>query len=542
MLGNRKRLVAVGGVAALLLVAACGSNRSTGSSGGSGGSSSASFTLGTTDTVTAIDPAGSYDLGSSTLQYSIFQTLVTIPAGQTTPVGDAAQSCTYGDPSTLTCKLKPGLKFSNGDALTSSDVKFSFQRALAIGDPNGAAIYLLGDIAATDKAGNVTGLAKGAIDTPDDTTVVFHLNKPDVTFEYILTYPGTGAIVDEQVFPADKKIADADVIGSGPYKLSQYKAGQQAVLEKNGNYSGDREGKAAQIFISYYQQATDLKLAVQSGEIDVAWDTLGPTDITALKSDSNVTVAQGAGAAIRYWVWNNASGPGKELAVRKAAAYIIDRNAIAKNAYENTVKPLYSIVPPGLPGQTDSFKSTYGSSPDIAAAKKALSDAGISTPVTITMGYTPTHYGPNTVDEATEFSRELEASGLFKVSLKSVEWTQYQTIYKQGAYDLWILGWYPDYLDTDDYLSPFLVNGGFFGNGYKSDQANQLVADEQGSTSTATRISDFQKLQALAAKDVPFIPSWVGNNIAVYRSGMQGVEQTLDPAYIFRLWTISKSS
>jgi peptide/nickel transport system substrate-binding protein len=541
MLGNRTRIVAIGGAAVLLLsLAACGSNR-TDTSGGNSSSSGKSFTMGTTDTVTAIDPAGSYDLGSSTLQYSIFQNLLTIPAGQTTPVGDAAQSCTYGNPSTLTCKLKPNLKFSNGDALTSADVKYSFQRALAIGDPNGAAIYLLGDIAQTNKAGNVTGLRKGAIDTPDPSTVVFHLSKPDVTFQYILTYPATGAIVDQQVFPADKKLADDQVIGSGPYKLAQYKAGQQAVLQINPNYNGDRVGKAPEIFISYYQDATDLKLAIQSGEIDVAWDTLGPTDITALKSDGNVTVAQGAGAAIRYWVWNNANGPGKELAVRKAAAQLMDRAAIVKNAYDNTVTPMYSIVPPGLPGMTESFKTAYGASPNVAAAKKTLSDAGIKTPVSITMGYTPTHYGPNTVDEATEYSRELQASGLFKVSLKSAEWTQYQTIYKQGAYDLWILGWYPDYLDTDDYLSPFLVDGGFFQNGYKSALADRLVAQEQGTTNTATRLAAFKKLQDLAAKDVPFIPTWVGNNTAVYRAGLSGVKQTLDPAYIFRLWTISKS-
>ena len=88
------------------------------------------------------------------------------------------------------------------------------------------------------------------------------------------------------------------------------------------------------------------------------------------------------------------------------------------------------------------------------------------------MGYTPTHYGPNAVDEATEFKRQLEDSGLFKVDLKSTEWEQYQTIYKEGAYDLWMLGWFPDYPDADDYLSPFLVDGGFFQNGYQNDEVN----------------------------------------------------------------------
>lgn len=535
---RRSRYLALGSSVAVvaLLTAACGSNRD--DDGGSG--ASGSYTMGTTDTVTAVDPAGSYDLGSSTLQYSIFQTLLTIPAGSTTPEGDAAESCEYSDPQTFTCKLQSGLKFSNGHELTSSDVKFSFERSLTIADPNGASIYLLGDISATDADGNVTGLDPAAIETPDDTTVVFHLNKPDVTFESLITYPGVGAIVDEEVFPMDKKLADDQVIGSGPYKLSQYKAGEQATLEVNDNYVGDREPKSAQVFVRYYTDSSGLKLAVENSEIDVAWDTLGPTDLTALSQDDSLTVEAGAGAAIRYWVWRVDKGAGADLAVRQAAAQIIDRPAIAKNAYEDTVTPLYSIVPPGMGGSTEAFKDAYGSAPDVAGAEKTLSDAGISTPVSITMGYTPTHYGPNAVDEATEFKRQLEDSGLFTVELKSAEWEQYQTIYKQGAYDLWILGWFPDYPDADDYLSPFMVDGGFFQNGYQNDEVNTLAAHELASTDQDTRYADFAEMQDIAAADVPFIPSWVGNNTAVYADGMSGVKETLDAAYIFRLWTISK--
>lgn len=536
---EKKKILALGSSVALvsMVTAACGSNRD--DSGGS--SASGSYIMGTTDTVTAIDPAGSYDLGSSTLQYSLFQTLLTIPAGSTTPVGDAAKSCEYSDPQTFTCTLQPGLKFSNGDELTSSDVAYSFERELTIADPNSAAV-LLGDIADTDAAGAMTGMTKGAIETPDDTTVIFHLNRPDVTFASLITYPGTGAIVDEDVFPADQKLADDKVIGSGPYKLSQYKAGEQAVLEVNDNYVGDRTPKTAQVFISYFQESSALKLAVQNGDIDVAWDTLGPTDLTALAQQSNLTVAKGAGAAIRYWVWRVDKGAGTELAVRQAAAQIIDRAAIAKDAYEGTVTPLYSIVPDGLGGATEAFKDAYGAAPDIAGATQTLSDAGVSTPVPITMGYTPTHYGPNAVDEAQAFKRQLEASGLFTVDLKSVEWEQYQTIYKQGAYDLWMLGWYPDYPDADDYLSPFMVDGGFFQNGYKNPEVNALASHELATADTKVRYADFAKMQDIAATDVPFIPSWVGNNIAVYGTGMQGVEETLDPAYIFRLWTLSKSS
>jgi peptide/nickel transport system substrate-binding protein len=537
----RTKLLAVAGAGALAVaLAACG-----GSSDSSGGTSSASgvgspWILGTTDTVTALDPAGSYDLGSSTLEYNLYQTLVTVPPNSTQIVGDAAKSCTYDNPTTLTCKLNPGEKFSNGDALTSADVKYSFERAIKIQDANGAAIYLLGSITDTAKDGTVT-LNKGAIETPDDSTVVFHLDHPDTTFQYVLTYPGAAAIVDQDVFPADKKLADDQIIGSGPYQLSQYKAGDQAVLELNSNYSGPNPGKTSQVFVKYYSEPSALKLAAKSGEVDVAWRSLAPTDIAELKGDSNVTVATGKGSEIRYWVWKVDGPVGKQLAIRQAAAQLIDRDAIAKDAYDGTVDPLYSIVPPGYAGSNEAFKTQYGG-PDKAKAAKILKDAGISTPVNLTVGWTPTHYGPSTEDEANELQRELDSSGLFKVTLKSTEWEQYQTIYKQGAYDLFILGWFPDYPDGDDYLSPFLVDGGFFQNGYTNPKANKLVAEEQGTSDQKKRQQIFGQLQDIAAKDVPFIPSWVGQNTAVYGAGMKGVEDTLDPSFIFRFWLVTKDS
>jgi peptide/nickel transport system substrate-binding protein len=254
-----------------------------------------------------------------------------------------------------------------------------------------------------------------------------------------------------------------------------------------------------------------------------------------------VTVAEGEGAEIRYWVWKVDGQVGKDVAVRQAAAQIIDRDAIAQNAYDGTVEPLYSIVPPGFPGQVNAFQEKYGAA-DPAAAKQILTDAGIQTPVDITLGYTPTHYGPNAVDEANEFQRQLEGSGLFNVELKSAEWEQYQTIYKEGAYDLFMLGWFPDYPDADTYLSPFMVDGGFFQNGYSSEQANQLVAEQQGTADQAAREDAISQLQQLAAEDVPFIPSWVGKNIAIYGEGVEGVEETLDPAFIMRFWTLSKNA
>jgi peptide/nickel transport system substrate-binding protein len=182
----------------------------------------------------------------------------------------------------------------------------------------------------------------------------------------------------------------------------------------------------------------------------------------------------------------------------------------------------------------------YGTAPDPDAAKATLEEAGIKTPVKLTLGYTPTHYGPNAVDEANEFAGQLEAGGLFDVSTEDAEWEEYQTLYKQNAYDLFILGWYPDFLDADNYLSPFVRDGGFFQNGYSSDEVNSLLDQELGETDEAARDEEIGQLQDIVAQDVPLIPSWNGQNVAVATSAMSGVEETLDPTYIFRFWEISK--
>ncbi|MCW2796655.1 ABC transporter substrate-binding protein [Nocardioides sp.] len=539
MNGKKKNVLALVGAGVLLVsLAACGgdNNGDNGSGGSGGGADGTPWILGTTDPVTAVDPAGSYDFGSWNMQYNIFEQLVSIPAGGDTPVGDAAKSCDYDNPTTVTCTLRSGLTFSNGDALTSSDVMFSFKRNIEIADPNGSSV-LLGAISNGDEKSPT--LADGAIETPDDTTVVFHLNQPDLTFIKVLS-TATSSIVDEEVFPADKLLADDAVIGSGPFVLSQYKPGEQAVFEANTAYDGPRAAQASQVFVKYYSDPAPLKTDVENGAVDIAWRTLSPTDLTSLEDGGKVDVVRGKGSEFRYWVWQLNNDVAKDTATRQAAAQIIDRDAIAQNAYDGTVAPAYSIVPPGFGGQKDSFQEKYGE-PSVDAAKKILDDAGIATPVKITLGYTPTHYGPNAVDEANEFADQLNSSGLFEVKTQDAEWEEYQTLYKEGAYDLFILGWYPDFLDADNYLTPFIRDGGFFANGYTNDKVNTLLDQELGETDEAARNDEIGQLQDIVAEDVPLIPSWNGQNVAVASKSMSGVADTLDPTYIFRFWMISKS-
>ena len=112
--------------------------------------------------------------------------------------------------------------------------------------------------------------------------------------------------------------------------------------------------------------------------------------------------------------------------------------------------------------------------------------------------------------------------------------------FTKGTYYFYGLGWFPDFLDADNYLSPFIRDGGFFANNYSNEEVNSLLDKEIGETDETARNEEIGQLQDIVAEDVPLIPSWNGQNVAVANSSMTGVEETLDPTYIFRFWMISK--
>ncbi len=518
-MSNVRRLGIAASLAALAIAATgCG-----GSTGGGG-----TIIRGTTDQPISYDPAGAYDLPSYDVIYNVYQNLLTIPAGGNKPVPEAAQSCDFTNPTTYECTMKDGLKFSDGDPLDAKDVKFSFDRNVAIEDPNGAS-SLLANLKSTD--------------APDDKTVIFHLKAPDATFPFVLTV-ASFAIVDDSDFPKDKLQPSDKVDGSGRYTVASYQPGQQTVLEKNPEYSGDDPAENDRVIVQYFDKPSALKLAVQQGDVDIAYRSLSPTDIDSLRNASGVNIVEGNGTEIRYMVFNEQLQPGtddaQKLAIRKAVAYTIDRQAIADNVYDGTVQPLYSMVPQGLQYATEPFKDLYGESPDVAAAKQELQKAGVDTPVPLEIWWTPTHYGTSSGDEYAEIKHQLDSSGLFDVTLKSTEWNQYSTSAFTDKYPIYELGWFPDYPDANDYTSPFYAKDSFLNDHYENPKIDKLLAEEAASTDPAERAKELAEIEKIGAEDAPTIPVWQGKQEAAVRDGIHGVEDTFDPSFIFRYWLISK--
>ncbi|GAA2844019.1 peptide/nickel transport system substrate-binding protein [Leucobacter komagatae] len=532
--------VALAGAAALLLSScASGGDNAGGNGGGSGGGS---ITVGTTDVVTALDPAGSYDNGSFAVMTNVYPFLLNHEIGSSDVAPDIAESAEFTSPTEYTVKLKAGLKFANGNDLTSSDVKHSFDRQVAIADPSGPSSLL----ANLDK-----------VEAVDDTTVVFHLKDGnDQTFPQVLSTP-VAPIVDEDVFPADKLATDEEIVKgkafAGQYTLENFKKNDLASYKAYDGYQGQwGAAKTADVNVKYFANETNLSQAMETKAIDVAFRSLSATDTEKLGKTDGLKLVDGPGGAIRYIVFNfdtqpfgaktPDADPAKALAVRQAAADLIDRQKIATQVYKDTFTPLYSPVAQGFTGATDAFQELYGDKqggPDAAAAKARLEAAGITEPVTLQLQYNPDHYGDASAEEYALVKQQLEADGVFKVDLQSTEWGQYSEDFPKDAYPMYQLGWFPDFSDADNFLTPFFENGGFFNNHYNSATTNELIAKERVETDADARTKLIEDTQAEVAKDVPMIPLLQGTQVAVTTDAIDGV--VLDGSFKFRLGTITKN-
>ena len=529
--------VAIAGTA-MLLLSSCASGDGNGGSGGGGGGA---VTVGTTDVVTSLDPAGSYDNGSFAVMTNVYPFLLNHEIGSSDVAPDIAESAEFTSPTEYTVKLKAGLKFANGNDLTSSDVKHSFDRQVAIADPSGPS-SLLSNL--------------DSVDAVDETTVVFNLKVgDDQTFPQILSTP-VAPIVDEDVFPADKVATDDEIVSgkafAGQYTLENFKKNDLASYKAYDGYEGLwGAAKTADVNVKYFANETNLSQAMETKAIDVAFRSLSATDTEKLGNTDGLKLVDGPGGAIRYIVFNLDTQPfgaksdspdeAKALAVRQAAADLIDREKIASQVYKDTFTPLYSPVAQGFTGATESFKELYGNKQggaDVAAAKARLEAAGVTEQVTLQLQYNPDHYGDASAEEYALIKQQLEADGLFKVDLQSTEWGQYSEDFPKDAYPMYQLGWFPDFSDADNFLAPFFLEGGFFNNHYNSTVTNELIKKEQVTTDADERTQVIEDTQAEVAKDVPMIPLLQGTQVAVTTDAIDGV--VLDGSFKFRLGTITK--
>ncbi|MFE0787536.1 ABC transporter substrate-binding protein [Streptomyces mutabilis] len=487
--------------------------------------------VGTTSAPSTLDPAASWD-GSWELFRNVYQTLLSYPNGATAPEPDAAENCAFTDSTNQVyrCELRKGLTFSNGEPLDAQAVKHSIDRIKNI-DVNGGPAGLLGTLE--------------RVQAPSEREVVFHLDKPDATFPFVLATPAM-SIVEPGSYPADALREDGGIVGSGPYTLQSYEDGERAELVRNDRYKGFAERHNEAVTIRYFKDSAGMVKALRGGEIQVTYRGLAADDVITLQGatskDEDLQLVEGSGTEIRYLVFNPEDPWAGRKEVRQAVAQVIDRNAIAHKIYQDTVDPLYSMVPKGLTGHTTGFFDDYGD-PDVGKAREILTDAGITEPVPLTLWYTSDRYGSETAQEFKEIKRQLDASGLFEITLESRPWKTYVTGYQKGEYPVFGRGWSPDFPDAENFIAPFVGKQNALGTPYPAPEiTGELLPRSRRESDRANVEKDFERAQQILVDDARLLPLWQGKQYVATSTDISGAERAMDPSTIMMMWQLYRKT
>jgi peptide/nickel transport system substrate-binding protein len=515
-----------------------------------------SIIIGTTDKLASMDSADAYAIYDWENITNISQGLLSYVPGTTDvqPELATAMPDISADGLTYTFTLKDGVKFADGTDLTAAMYVAQLNRLLTIGPtcPNDVA-----DTLAIPYVESITN--------PSGNTIVIKLKVPVGFFIQILARAPYVAS-DPRSFPLDKcnLIPEAPVYGTGPFYITQLNPDEQIVFEPNPYYTGDLKPQVDQVIVRHFSDPQTMALAVQNGEIDIAWRFLGPDLIGQLQGVSGLTVSAVDGGSIRYLVVNHTMAPMDDPNVRKAISYAVDRNEISDTVFGGQVSPLYSQIPPGFLGASEAFDTMYAA-PDLEAAKAALAKSGYTEakPLELEMWYPPEHYGAETASWMQVIKQELEATGAIKVTLQAQEWSTYVSALTGGqSYAIGVLGWFFDYPDSSNYIDPFVFNKGLGTNvtapqeGSNTgvpidDQAKQLVdllVQADSETDVTARAALYQQAQDIYADMVVTLPLFFNAEHVTYRSNIKGSDQyavpetlNIGPTIDFNYATLSKT-
>jgi len=457
--------------------------------------------MGTTDRVTELSFENSYDAYTWHVLRHTTGALVKLDDETLEIVGDLAQSWEISDDGMVyTFHLRPGIKFWDGKDCDAQAVKFALERTIRLDGPKGG-----------------VGLIKPyiqKIEAVDKLTVRITLTYADAIFLSRMTSQVAPALI----YSLDPSVGENEYTrgryaGTGPYKLVEYKPDQYVKYEAYDGYYGPAP-KSREVIEVMYADAATLRAAIEAGDVDFVFRTLAPQDIADLEKNPNVIVEYWPPSpGIRYLLFNVTQPPVDEVLVRRAIAYAVDRQAIIDQVFSGIVDPIYTMVPnvdPPFFGALPTFPER-----DLAVARELLTKAGYSEarPVELNLWYTPSHYGTFEADVATVIAGSLEETGMIKIRIQSLEWAAYSERMSQGGFDMFLLGWHPDYLETSNFLAPWLTEApesmGTFMNHHPNYEAYKWMLELATSTvDIAERSGLYKGVQILSTIDVPWVPLW----------------------------------
>jgi len=455
--------------------------------------------LGTIDRIHQLSFANSYDHFTWHILRHTTRGLVALEPGTGELVPDVAESWEVSDDGTVyTFHLRPGLTFWDGTPCDANVVKWALERTIRLNGPEGG-VQLIKDYIKS-------------IEVVDDLTLRITTPFPNRTFLIRLSDQVIPALIYAKAPEDEFCKTGQDYVGLGPYRIVEYVPDERVVLEAVDTYFG-KQAKTKKIVWVMYSDAAALRAAIEAGDIDLAFRTLDPIDIVDLQKNENLQVLSGPSAGRRYLLFNVTQPPVDNVLVRQAIAFAVDRDAICNLVFSGLNKPIYTMVPKGLPpagSSIDVFPKR-----NLEVARKLLRMAGYSkeNKLKLNLWYTPKHYGTTEADVAAVLKQSIEETGMVEINIQSLEWSAYIERMAQGGFDMFLLGWYPDYLEASNYIGPWTVESpeglGTFFNHHPNYELYKTIYETALSTIPDEEAANlYRVLQILSVYDVPWIPLW----------------------------------
>ena len=452
-------------------------------------------------------------------------------------VPDIAESWKISDGKIYTFRLRPGVKFHNGKSVKAQDFKWSIERAANPKTASPVADTYLNDIVGAleymdGKAEDITG-----IKVVDDLTLQITIDAPKAYFLAKLTYP-TAFVLDRDVVESGGRswwIGNA--VGTGPFKLREYKIGERIVLEQNPLY----HRQVPKLDGIVFNLAGGQSMAMyEAGEIDITGVGLFDLD-TVLNPEEPLNkdlVIAPPGFSISYIGLNTSKPPFDDIKFRQALNHAVDKNLIATDVLADLVVPANGILPPGLPGYNEDL---IGLQFDVDLAKKLMSEskyADVSKRPRITITIPGTGGDPHmdllVITEMWKQVLEVE------VEIQQVEWATYLDDLDKRKFQAFAgLGWSADYPDPQDFIDIlFYTDSGMNHGAYSNPEVDRLVEQARTDQDVVSRNALYQKAEEIIVNDAAWVPLWFsGERYALIKPHVKGYRLT--PMIIPKLLDVS---
>jgi len=424
------------------------------------------------------------------VHYNVLEGLTKINAdGAVTPL--LAESWTMDpDGKSYTFKLKKGVKFHDGEAFDAADVKFSFERAK--------------DDKSTNKAKKAVFDNISRIDTPDAHTVILTLNNADGNFLFRMG-ENTAVVLD----PKSAAGTATRPVGTGPFTFEDWKKGSSVSLAKWPGYRDARAVKIERVTFRFINDPAARVAALLAGDIDGVPRLDAPQALRQLQGDPRFVVTLGATAGKGIMSINNKKKPFDDVRVRRALMHAIDRKAFIDGVLEGLGKPIGSHFAPTDAGYVD-LTAMYPHDPE--RAKALLKEAGVVTPLNVTLTLPPPQYARK--------GGEVLIAQLAKVGIvakiENVEWAQWLGGTFKGNFDLSVI----NHVEPLDYMQ--YANAAYYW-GYDSKAFRDLAARHAAAGNAKERAKLFGDLQRLIATDAVNAFLFNPTNVSVARKGLKGL-------------------